>query len=111
MFSVNVYNYAAFLFFTTVVDTEFQATLIAANDHLQKCYINSRYSPTVDEWPPYQPRHYTTLALIHHKDKCTDATVISVTQELAVAGKIQPKVEDLSSSGGSISQTLNQDSR
>ena len=94
-------------FFTTGVDIEFQAILIAANDHLQKCYINSRYSPTVDDWPPYQPRHYTTLALIHHKDKCTDAAVISVTQELAVAGKIQPKVEGLSSSGGSMSQTPN----
>ena len=101
---VNVYNYAAFVFFTTVVDTEFQATLMAANDHLQKCYINSRYSPTVDEWPPYQPRHYTTLALIHHKDKCTNATVISVTQELAVSGKFQ---HSLSSSGGSISQIPN----
>ena len=98
--------YCIFIF-TTGVDIEFQATLIAANDYLQKCYINSRYSPTVDEWPPYQPRHYTTLALIHHKDKCTDATVISVTQELAVAGKIQPKVEGLSSSGGSMSQTPN----
>ena len=95
------------LFFTTGVDIEFQTTLIAANDHLQKCYINSRYSPTVDEWPPYQPRHYTTLALIHHKDKCTDTVVISVTQELAVAGKFQPKVQGLSSSGGTISQTPN----
>ena len=95
------------LFSTTGVDMELQAILIAANDHLQKCYINSRYSPTVDEWPPYQPRHYTTLALIHHKDKCTDAAVISVTQELAVAGKIQPKVEGLTSSGDTISQTPN----
>ena len=94
------------LFFTTGVDMELQATLIAANDHLQKCYTNSRYSPTVDEWPPYQPRHYTTLALIHHKDKCTDATVISVTQELAVAGKIQSKLVG-SSPGNSKSQTPN----
>ena len=90
-------NNTAFLFFTTGVDKEFQATVIAANDHLQKSYISSRYSPTVDEWPPYQPRHYTTLALIHHKDKCTDATVFSVTQELAVTGKFQHGVEGLSS--------------
>ena len=73
---------------------------------MQRCYISSRYSPTVDEWPPYQPRHYTTLALIHHKNKCTDATVISVTQELAVAGKFQHKEEGLSS-GGTISRTPN----
>ena len=95
------------MFFTTGVDIELQATLIAANDYLQTCYINSRYSLSVDEWLPYQPRHYTTLALIHHKDKCTEATVISVTQELAIAGRFQPKIEGLSSSDGSISQKPN----
>ena len=94
------------LFFTTGVDMELQATLIATNDFLQKCYINSRYSPTVDEWPPYQPRQYTTLALIHHKNKCTGAAVISITEELAVAGKIKPKLE-VSSSVNSKSQTPN----
>ena len=88
-------------------DIKFQDTVTAANEYLQKCYINSRYPPTVDEWPPYQPRHYTTLALIHNKDKCTDATVISVAQKLAVAGKFQPKLEDLSSSSGSISLLSN----
>ena len=62
-------------------------TVINAKDHLQQCYINSRYSSAVDEWPPYQPRHYTTLALIHYKDKNIDAAVISVTHELAVFGK------------------------
>ena len=103
----NYYITTSILFFTTGVDIEFQATLIVANNHLQSCYINSRYSPTVDEWPPYQPRHYTTLALIHHKDKCTDATVISVTQELAVAGKFQHKVEGFSSSADSASQKPN----
>ena len=72
---------------------------------MQRCYNNSRYSPIADEWPPYQPRHYTTLAFIHHKDKRTDATVISVTQELAVAGKILSKAE--SSSDGIMSQTYN----
>ena len=66
-------------------------TVIIAKDHLQQCYINSRYSPVVDEWPPYQPRHYTTLALIHHKDKYTDAAVITV--ELAVSGKIQKRTQ------------------
>ena len=82
-------------------------TLTAVVEYLQKCYINSRHSPTVDEWPPYQPAHYTTLALIHHKDRRTDATVISVTQGLSVTGKFQNKVKGLSSSGGSVSQMPN----
>ena len=88
------------------VDMEFQDTLIATSDYLHKSYITSRNLLT-DEWPPYQPRHYTTLALIHHKDKCSDATIISVTQELAVAGKIQPMVEGLILPGSNKSQAPN----
>ena len=84
---------------------DIDATVVAANDYLQKSYINSRYSRMIDEWPPYQPKHYTTLALIHHQNKCTNATVISVTQELAVAGKFQPNVDF--SSHNSISQAPN----
>ena len=82
---------------------DIEPTIVAANDYLQKSYINCRYSPTGDdEWPPYQPKHYTTLALIHHKDKHTDATVISITQELAVAGKFE---DHMSLSGDKMSQT------
>ena len=91
--------------YTVGADKELQDTLTDAKDFLQKCYISSRYLPTtVDEWPPYQPRHYTTLALIHYKDRATDATVIFVSQELSVTGKFQ---EGLSSSSGNISQTPN----
>ena len=99
--TVEIINAIKYIFFVGVY-SEFQDTLTAANDYLQKSYINSRYSPTVDEWPPYQPRHYTTLALIHHKDRRIDATVISVTQELSVTGKFQHKV-GLPSSGDSVS--------
>ena len=77
--------------FIGVVSVDIHNTVIITKDHLQQCYINTRYSPAVDEWPPYQPRHYTTLALIHHKDKYTDAAVISVMHELAVSGKTQSK--------------------
>ena len=59
-----------------------------ANTQLQQRYISSRFSSSVDEWPPYQPKHYTTLAFIHNKDRCTDAVRFSFTQGLAVAGKI-----------------------
>ena len=73
-------------------------TVDAATKNLQQRYISSRFS-SVDEWPPYQPKHYTTLAFIHNKGKFTDAVRFSVAQELAVAGKIhiaQPyKLTDL----------------
>ena len=88
----------------TGIELDYLDLVIVASTHLKQCYINSKYSPSVNEWPPYQPRHYTTLALIHHKDKCTDATVIFVTQELAVAGRIEPKIEGVPLSGDIVSQ-------
>ena len=109
------YNYYIYIYIYTRIYTvrypyitgDVQDTIIAANEYLQECYISSRHSPTVDEWPPYQPKHYTTLALIHNKDKCTDATVISVTQELAVSGKFEAKGINLLSFSDSMSRTSN----
>ena len=63
-------------------------TVNGAVQHLQQRYINNRFSSSIDEWPPYRPKHYTTLAFIHNKGKHTDAVRFSVTQELAVVGKI-----------------------
>ena len=64
-------------------------TIVAdATKQLQQRYISSRFSSSVDEWPPYQPKHYTTLAFIHDKGKFTDAVRLFVAQKLAVAGHI-----------------------
>jgi len=64
-----------------------QVVFTAAN-HLCEIYKASRFCSSVDDWSPYQPKHYTTLALIHGRGMRTNATVITVTQELAVAGRI-----------------------
>ena len=81
------------------IGTDGVGTVAAATKQLQQRYISSRFLSSVDEWPPYQPKHYTTLAFIHNKGKHTDAVRFSVAQELAVAGKIhtaQPyKLSDL----------------
>ncbi|XP_065885974.1 protein NLRC5-like [Dysidea avara] len=46
---------------------------------VQHLYKKDRYKTTEDDWPPYQPEHYASVALIHHKDKlATTKTVISV---------------------------------
>ena len=63
-------------------------TVADATIQLQQRYISTRFSSSVDEWPPYQPKHYTTLAFIHNKGKFTDAVRFFVAQELAVAGNI-----------------------
>ena len=33
-----------------------------------------------EEWPPDQPKHFTSLALIHHEDGHTERNVIAVTK-------------------------------
>ena len=60
-------------------------TLADATTFLSKQYINSRFATGEDDWPPYQPKHYTTLALVHCEEY-TNVEVISVTQELAITG-------------------------
>ena len=49
-------------------------------------YIKSRFNYSPNEWPPYHPKHYTTLALIHHKGKRVNTEVISVTEGLVSEG-------------------------
>ena len=59
-----------------------------ATRQLHQRYIGSRFSSSVDEWPPYQPTHYTTLAFIHNKGKSTNAVRFSFTQNLALSGNV-----------------------
>ena len=70
------------------IGTEIVSTVAYATKQLQQRYISSRCSSTVDEWPPYQRKHYTTLAFIHDKSKVTNAVRFSVMQEFSVAGNI-----------------------
>ena len=72
----------------TGVGVDIQVTINATINYLCNRYTRSRFSSTEDDWPPYQPKHYTTLALIHNRGKYPDAAVITVTQELAAAGNI-----------------------
>ena len=36
---------------------------------LQDMYKSKRFEVSDDDWPPYQPEVYTTVALIHHIEK------------------------------------------
>ena len=85
---------------TTVAESD-------ATTQLQQRYISSRFSFSVDEWPPYQPKHYTTLAFIHNKGKFTDAVRFFVAQELAVAGNINAtQLCTLSNSNTNITKNI-----
>ena len=76
-----------------------------ASKTLRECYIHSRFIIRDNEWPPYQPKNYAALVVIHHKNEPTDTTMPSITKQLATKGKFisaddsrfdfQPNSEDL----------------
>jgi len=45
-------------------------------------YIQNRYIPHIDDWPPYYPKHYTPLTIIHHEGRCTEPEVITGAKKL-----------------------------
>ena len=49
------------------IGTDKVSSVADATRQLHQRYIGNRFSSSVDEWPPYQPKHYTTLAFIHIK--------------------------------------------
>ena len=71
---------------------------------LQTCSKTSRNSPTGEEWPPYQPNHFTSIALIHHKKGlCTK-------KEITFVANIQHKGQfsETESLGTHVTQTSNE---
>ena len=78
-----------------------------AANNLREEYIKNRFHYAPDEWPPYHPKHYTTLALIHHKGTHANAEVICVSQEMAASGNIsiiQPQPSSVNYHGKDISE-------
>ncbi len=89
------------------IGTDVVGTVADATKQLQQRFISSRFASSVDEWPPYQPKHYTTLAFIHNKSRYPDAVRFSVAQQLAVAGKINTsQVYKHSDSNASITKSI-----
>ena len=62
------------------MDVDTHSAVLSASDQLQKFHKNERYKSTGDDdWPLYQPDHFSSVALIHHKEKhITDREVIAV---------------------------------
>ena len=49
------------------------------SDHLKSRYIQTRFTSEGGEWPPDQPKHFTSMTLIHSKDGCTHHEAIEIT--------------------------------
>ena len=57
--------------------------LTNARNQLQEFYTNERYKASEDDWPSYQPEHFTSVALIHHREKhVTTREVIAIANVL-----------------------------
>ena len=53
---------------------------------LCECYTHNRYVPPEDDWPPYHPRHYTPLTLVHHENRRTESEIIFVARTVSAQG-------------------------
>jgi len=58
-----------------------KAADVLAN-HLKPFYITNRFITDEDAWPPEQPKQFTTLALVHHKNQPTEKQIISMANAL-----------------------------
>ena len=62
------------------VDNNTSILIIKESENMCQFYKNERYKISVDDCPPYQPDYFTSVTLIHHKEKRTTIReVISVT--------------------------------
>ena len=55
--------------------------ILKVNNLLCDCYKRSRYIPLVDDWPPYHPKHYIPLIIIHHEGRCTESEILTIAQK------------------------------
>ena len=54
--------------------------VVKVSDHLKSGYIQTRFTSEGGEWPPDQPKHFTSLTLIHHKDGRTQQEAITIAE-------------------------------
>ena len=54
--------------------------VVKVSDHLKSRYIQTRFTSEGGEWPPDQPKHFTSLTLIHHKDGRTQDEIIAIAE-------------------------------
>ena len=54
--------------------------MVEVSDYLKSRYVRTRFTSEGEEWPPDQPKHFTSLSLIHHKDGRTQREVIAMAE-------------------------------
>ena len=67
--------------------------MLKATNLLCDCYAQSRYIPPEDDWPPYHPKHYTPLTIVHHEGRSTKTEIIAIAEKFKFKGTTK---EDMS---------------
>ena len=75
---------------STSIDNNADLLISKETEHMQQFYKSERYKSTrSDDWPPYQPDHFTSVALIHHKEKLTTKKEVIAVATQSHKGKIE----------------------
>ena len=94
------------------IDDDLCNTIQNSSNQLQKHHKQQRYNNMEDEWPPVQPDHFTSVAIIHHKEKhATMREVIAVATKAYVGDfKVdvtnQEDTQDTEQSTGTVKDEL-----
>ena len=72
----------------TGVDNNTSILINKESDNMRQFYKNERYKISEDDWPPYQPDYFTSVALIHHKEKRTTNREIIAVANRTFKGKV-----------------------
>jgi len=83
---INSYSNPNILLEHSEVDMQKAISIVA--DRLQDCSKISRHSKSEEEWPPYQPNHFTSIALIHHKKGLSTKKEITFVASMQHKGKV-----------------------
>jgi len=68
----------------------FLEAVVKVSNHLKSRYIRTRYTSEGEEWPPDQPKYFTSLSLIHHKAEKEVITIAEATQSGNIDGIMSP---------------------
>ena len=60
------------------------------SDHLKRRYRHTRFTSEEEEWPMNQPKHFTSLALIHYRSGHTEREVIAFSQNTRIGDIMSP---------------------
>ena len=72
--------------------------VLQETEQMQQYYMKERYKISGDDWPPYQPDCFISVALIHHKEKLVTSNEVIAVATKTYQGKVRVEVSHDNSS-------------